>query len=173
MNFDLTEEQQLLQQTVQRFVENECPPARLREIFDGDEGHDPVLWKGLAEMGVAGLALPEEYGGAGLEMLDLAVVAEILGYGALPGPFLGHALGSLAIQLAGSEAQRRRWLPALASGEATATIALAEEAGWQPEDWSLPSGATLSGVKRHVPRPWKSVFSRSVTRCRSSRPSPL
>jgi alkylation response protein AidB-like acyl-CoA dehydrogenase len=106
MNFDLSEEQHLLQQTVKQFVENECPPNRLREIFDGDEGHDPMLWKGLAEMGVAGLALPEEYGGAGLEMLDLAVVAETLGYGALPGPFFCHAVGSLAIGLGGSPAQR-------------------------------------------------------------------
>jgi alkylation response protein AidB-like acyl-CoA dehydrogenase len=110
-----------------------------------------VLWKGLAEMGVAGLALPEEYGGAGLEMLDLAIVAETLGHGALPGPFFNHAVGALAIQLAGSEEQKQRWLPALASGEAIATIALAEEDGWQPEDWALEAGPTLSGVKRHVP----------------------
>ncbi|MBW2275160.1 MAG: acyl-CoA/acyl-ACP dehydrogenase [Deltaproteobacteria bacterium] len=151
MNFDLSEEQQLLQQTVGRFVANECPAARLREIFDGDEGHDPLLWKGLAEMGVAGLALSEEYGGAGLQMLDLAVVAETLGHGAMPGPFFNHAVGSLAIQLAGSEEQRQRWLPALAGGEAIATIALAEEGGWQPEDWTLQAGTTLSGVKRHVP----------------------
>jgi len=152
MNFDLSEEQHLLQETVKRFVENECPSTRLREIFDGDEGHDPALWKGLAEMGVAGLALPEEYGGAGLEMLDLALVAEILGYGALPGPFFNHTLGALAIHLGGSAAQKERWLPALASGEAIATCAFAEEGGgWQPDDWALPEGATLSGVKCHVP----------------------
>jgi len=152
MNFDLSEEQHLLQETVKLFVEKECPPARLREIFDGDEGHDPALWKGLAEMGVAGLALPEEYGGAGLEMLDLALVAEALGYGALPGPFFNHAVGALAISLGGSPAQKERWLPALAKGEAIATCALAEEGGgWQPADWALACGATLSGVKCHVP----------------------
>ena len=80
MNFDLTEEQRMLQQTVGQLLENECPINHLREIVDGDAGHDPALWKGLVEMGLAGLAVPEEYGGAGLEILDLAVTAETLGY---------------------------------------------------------------------------------------------
>ena len=79
MDFGLSEEQLLLQQTVRGFVENECPVTRLREIFDDDTGHAPDLWKGLAEMGIAGLAIPETYGGAGLELLDLALVAETLG----------------------------------------------------------------------------------------------
>ena len=69
MDFGLSEEQQLLQQTVRRFVENECPPTRLREIFDGEEGHDPALWGGLMEMGLGGLIVPEAYGGAALELL--------------------------------------------------------------------------------------------------------
>ena len=54
MDFDLSEEQQLLQETVGQFVENECPMARIRELFDDEVGYDPVLWKGLAEMGLAG-----------------------------------------------------------------------------------------------------------------------
>ena len=90
MNFDTSEEQELLQQTVAQFLEGECPPARLREIFDGDAGHDPALWQGMVELGLAGLAIPEAHGGAGLEAIDLALVAETLGYGAAPGPFLGQ-----------------------------------------------------------------------------------
>ena len=73
MNFDVSEEQQLLQETVRQFVDNECPLPRLREIFDGDVGHDPVFWEGLAEMGIAGLQVSEEFGGAGLELIDLAL----------------------------------------------------------------------------------------------------
>jgi alkylation response protein AidB-like acyl-CoA dehydrogenase len=150
--FDLTDEQKMLQETVQQFIENECPVTRLRELFDGDEGHDPVLWKGLVELGIAGLLIPEQYGGAGLEMLDLAVVAETMGHGALPGPFFNHVLAGLAIELGGSDAQKEKWLPKLASGDALATIALSDaDGGWQPEDWQLEGGDTLTGSKPMVP----------------------
>jgi len=150
--FDLTDEQKMLQETVQQFIENECPVTRLRELFDGDEGHDPVLWKGLAELGIAGLLIPEQYGGAGLEMLDLAVVAETMGHGALPGPFFNHVLAGLAIELGGSDAQKEKWLPKLAAGDALATIALSDaDGGWQPEDWQLEGGDTLTGSKPMVP----------------------
>jgi alkylation response protein AidB-like acyl-CoA dehydrogenase len=150
--FDLTDEQKMLQETVQQFIENECPVTRLRELFDGEEGHDPVLWKGLSELGIAGLLIPEQYGGAGLEMLDLAVVAETMGYGGLPGPFMNHVLAALAIELGGSDAQKEAWLPKLASGDAVATIALSEDhADWQPEQWRLEGGETLSGTKQMVP----------------------
>ena len=66
----------------------------------------------------------------------LALVGESLGYGGAPGPFFGHALAGLAIQLAGSEEQKRAWLPRLASGDAIGTVALGEANGiWQPEEW--------------------------------------
>jgi alkylation response protein AidB-like acyl-CoA dehydrogenase len=152
LNFDLTDEQKMLQETVQQFVGNECPPTRLREIFDGDAVHDPVLWKGLVELGIAGLAISDEYGGAGLGMLDLAVVAESLGYGAFPGPFFNHVLAALAIEWAGSDAQKEKWLPKLAAGDALATIAQSDpDGGWQPEDWTLEGGDTLTGSKPMVP----------------------
>jgi alkylation response protein AidB-like acyl-CoA dehydrogenase len=154
MHFGLTEEQALLQETVRGFVAGECPPPRLREIFDAGAGHDPALWKGLAEIGIAGLTVPESLGGAGLGLLELALVMEELGAGALPSPSFGHALACLAIQLAGSEAQQQRWLPALASGERVATVAFAEpESVWNPEDWSLAAAEKLTGAKRHVPHP--------------------
>lgn len=155
MDFDLSEEQQLLQETVKQFVENECPMARLRELFDDEVGFDPVLWKGLAELGLAGIHLPGEYGGSELEALDLAVVAETLGALAAPVPFLGHTLATEAINAGGSDAQKGRMLPSLASGEQLATVALDEAGGrWQPDQWTLaaPSGATgtLSGTKENV-----------------------
>lgn len=153
MHFGLDEQQKLLQQTVRAFVDGECPPARRRELFDAGEGHDPALWKGLAEIGIPGLAVPEELGGAGLELLELALVMEELGAGALPAPLLGHVLAGLAIQLGGSAEQQKRWLPGLASGECVATIALAEAGDrWEPEDWQLAlRDGSLSGAKRHVP----------------------
>ena len=153
MHFGLTEEQELLQETVRGFAQAECPPAKLREIFDAGSGHDPHLWKGLVEMGVAGLGVPEAHGGAGLELLDLALVAEMLGDAALPGPFLGHSLACAAIVEGGSEAQRARWLPALATGELVGSLAFAEDADrWDPEHWSVTlAEGQLRGAKRHVP----------------------
>jgi len=155
MDFDLSEEQQLLQETIAQFIENECPMARLRELFDDESGYDPVLWKGLAELGVAGIHLPGEYGGSELEVLDLAVVAETLGSAAAPVPFLGHVLATEAIRVGGNAEQQARMLPSLASGEHLATIAFAEEGGaWFPEQWSLaaPDGetGTISGAKEIV-----------------------
>lgn len=151
MDFDISEEQELLGQTVRQLLENECPLPRVREVFDGEVGHDPVLWKSLLEMGLGGTVIPEAYGGSGMEMLDLELIAEELGYGAAPGPFLGHSLAGLALLLAGSEQQKKTWLPKLASGETIGTVAFGEDAGWQPENWTLAANATLTGLKDHVP----------------------
>ena len=138
MHFGLSEEQELLQETVRGFVAGECPPPRLRELFDVGTGHDPTLWKGLAEIGLPGLAIDDAYGGAGMTLTDLALAFEELGAGCLPGPLLGHALAGLAIQLGGSPDERTRWLPLLASGERIATVALAgAQDRWSPEAWDL------------------------------------
>jgi alkylation response protein AidB-like acyl-CoA dehydrogenase len=126
MDFALSEEQELLQETVRSFVERECPAPLVRQVFEGERAPVAKLWRGLAEMGVAGLAIPEKLGGAGLELLDLALVSEELGRGAVPVPFLGHALASLAFVHGGSAAQQERWLPRLASGEARGAVAFGE-----------------------------------------------
>jgi alkylation response protein AidB-like acyl-CoA dehydrogenase len=153
MHFGLTEEQELLQETVKSFVAGECPPTRLRELFDAKQGHDPALWQGLAEMGLTGLVVPEEYGGAELEILDLALVAEEFGGGSLPGPFLSHALACIAIAKGGDAAQREKWLPGLASGETLGSVALAEGGDlWDPSEWSVAeTGGKLHGTKHYVP----------------------
>jgi len=127
MDFGLSEEQEMLQETIRGFAQNECPTTRLRELFDEGEGHDPALWSALAEMGVAGLIVPEEHGGAGMELLDLALVAEILGEFAIPGPFLGHALAVRGVLLAGGKDQQARILPDLAGGETIATLTYTAE----------------------------------------------
>lgn len=157
MHFGLSEEQELLQQTVRGFAEGEFPPQRLREVFDAGSGHDERLWQGLAEMGIAGLVIPEPFGGAGLGILELALVCEVAGATCLPGALLEHALASLAIARAGSEAQRERWLPKLATGESIGTVAFGEhreDVGdlWRPGQWSLQESAgKLTGTKSWVP----------------------
>lgn len=143
MDFGLSDEQQILQQTVARLLENECPISRVRDLYEGEEPYDPGAWKALVDLGVAGLLVPEEHGGAGLGLVDLALVAEVLGRAATPVPFLGHAMATVAVLEGGSEAQRARWLPKLASGEVRGAVAWAEEgarpgaARWEPETWSL------------------------------------
>ncbi|HEB88783.1 MAG TPA: acyl-CoA dehydrogenase, partial [Deltaproteobacteria bacterium] len=153
VDFGLTEEQDMLQETVRGFVQNECPTTRLRELFDEGSGHDPALWAALCEMGLAGLIVPEEQGGAGLELLDLALVAEVMGESALPGPFLGHSLAALGVCWLGSREQRDAILPALATGDRIATVALQEsDSDWAPKDWTLESDAgRITGTKRIVP----------------------
>jgi alkylation response protein AidB-like acyl-CoA dehydrogenase len=161
LHFGLSEEQELLQQTVRGFIAGECPPQRVRELFDDGAGYDAAIWTGMAEMGLSGLVIPETYGGAGLELLDLALVSEVAGAEALPSPLLGHSLACMALADGGSPEQKRCWLPKLASGELIGTVALGEELGeelreekgaWEPETWTLSErDGLLHGSKAYVP----------------------
>ena len=153
MNFALSEEQELLQSTVRDFDAQECPPQAVHAVFEGERVAVSALWKGLAEIGIAGLIVPESFGGAGLELLELALVAEELGRGAVPVPFLGHSLAALALSRGGRAAQQAKWLPRLASGESRATIALGEGSGcWLPADWQVElANGRVRGRKLAVP----------------------
>jgi len=155
LNFDLSDEQRLLEDSIDKFLADVCPMARVRELFDGEASFDPGLFRGLAELGALGLLISEEFGGGGRELMDLAVVAEVMGRRATPGPFLEHVLAALAIERAGSAAQRERWLPGLATGRIRASLALSEpgaaDGGWWAERWELEAGESLSGVKLFVP----------------------
>ncbi len=151
MNFDLSAEQTALQDSVGRLLQNELDQVRLLEIFDSEDGHDARLWQALGELGVLGLMIDERHGGTGLEMLDAAVVTEMLGYHGAPGPYLGHVAASLAICWGANDAQKERWLPRLATGECLGTVALAEsDAAWQPNEWRLAGPTALNGTKRNV-----------------------
>ena len=153
MDFGLSEEQELLQETVRGFVAAECPAGRLRELFDAGTGHDDSLWAGLAAIGLAGLTIPEEYGGAEMEILDAALVCEVLGAGGVPSPFLEHVLAARVLTDAGSETQKAFWLPGLSDGSRLATLALGEaNNAWGPEAWTCQySDNQVSGTKLFVP----------------------
>lgn len=153
MDFSLSEEQELLQSTVRSFVERECDPRTAHAVFDGERTAVASLWAGLVDMGLPGLSLPEAHGGSGRELLDLALVAEELGRGAVPAPFLGHALAALVLARHGSEAQQATWSPGLASGGVRATVALAETGGrWLPGEWGAElEDGRVTGRKTFVP----------------------
>jgi alkylation response protein AidB-like acyl-CoA dehydrogenase len=127
MDFALSEEQQLLADTVRRYVGEECPIARVRELVAKEPGSDGGTWKALSELGLAGLLVPEEHGGSGLSLLDAAVAAEALAWGVIPSPFLGSAvMAPVAIGVAGSPEQQARWLPRLATGDCRIGVAATE-----------------------------------------------
>jgi len=128
MRFALSEDQTLLQDSLNRALADLAPLERVRRFADGgDAAEASDLWMRLAELGLPGLTIPEDHGGLGLGMLEAALAAEALGRVVAPTPFLGSAvLAPLALKLGGTDEQRRRWLPSLASGAATAGVAISE-----------------------------------------------
>ncbi len=128
MDFGLSDEQLLLDESLRRFLAERMPTTRVRELIETPEAHDAKTWGELAELGVAGCLIAEEHGGAGLSLLDAAVIATALGHAAAPTPFLGSAiLAPTLIAGASSEAQRKEWLPKLAAGKLRLGIAIAEQ----------------------------------------------
>ena len=154
MNFLLSEEQVALVDTVASLLRDKCEPLRVHKMFDveGDAQFDAELWQALVEMGLPGIIVPEEFGGLGLGLVDLAIVSEALGAAAAPIPFFGHAVAGLAISLAGTEEQKAKWLPRIASGEILATVAFAEgKNGWFPDQWQISASGGIEGTKQLVP----------------------
>ncbi|MYE46313.1 MAG: acyl-CoA dehydrogenase [Chloroflexi bacterium] len=157
VDLGLSETQELLKNAAREFLENECPETHVREMEEDDKGYSPELWAKMAEQGWQGLLIPEEYGGAGLDFLDLAVLLEEFGRALVPGPFMSTVLGgAIPLIVAGSEAQKQEYLPKIASGEAIFTLALTEpsarfdEQGIEAEASVSGSEVTLNGTKLFV-----------------------
>src|SRR5262245_2556481 len=128
MDFGLNGEQQLLAETARDFLGRESPATIVRKIAEDPGGSYPELARKLAAQGWAGVLIPEEYGGLGLEILDAAVLLIELGRALTPSTFLSSALVATSILLAAaSKQQKKLWLPRLASGEVNATLAWIEE----------------------------------------------
>ena len=126
MDFGLSEEQQLLAETLGRYLDESVSPSRVREIASSESGHAGEVWKALAEMGIAGILIDEEYGGSGLGLLDAVVASEVFGYHATPAPFLSTAMASVALMRGGSSDACKRWLPQIAGGENGLSLAIGE-----------------------------------------------
>ena len=125
----LTEDQELLAQTARDFVRTNSPLSRLRALRDGQDsvGFSPDLWQEMAQLGWAGILIPEEYGGAGLGLADLAVVLEAVGRNLAPEPFLSTVLlGGQLLADAGSPEQKQAWLSGIATGEKILALAYQE-----------------------------------------------
>ena len=151
MNFDFNDDQKFLKSEARKFLEGECPPAKVRAVLDdADKAYDEALWKAVAAQGWLGAAIPEEHGGLGLGYLELCVIAEELGRVAAPIPF-GSTVYMLAeaVMLAGSDAQKAAILPKIAGGEVIGALATSEGPGVAtPASLKAGvSGGKLSGVK--------------------------
>ncbi|SDI41321.1 hypothetical protein SAMN05216338_102238 [Bradyrhizobium sp. Rc2d] len=153
MNFDFSDDQKQLRDQARKFLNEKCSPKAVRIVLDGKAPYDKELWKGLAEMGFLGVAIPEEFGGAGAGHLELCVIAEEMGRANAPVPFSSTVyLAAEALLIAGSDAQKKKWLPAIASGEAIGTLALFEGKGNpSPKNVKLAAAnGVLNGVKKPV-----------------------
>ncbi|CAE7836080.1 acdA [Symbiodinium microadriaticum] len=127
MDFDFNDEQKMLRDQAQKFLEDKCPRDVPRAVLESEDGYDKNLWSGLAEMGFLGAAIPEEFGGLGLGHLELCVIAEELGRSLAPVPVASSIyLCAEGLLIAGSDEQKSSWLPKLASGEAIGTMAVSE-----------------------------------------------
>lgn len=158
MNLSLSEEQEMLRKMARDFLTNECPRKLVRDMEEDPKGYTPELWKKMAELGWMGLALPEEHGGGGGSFLDLGILVEEMGRACLPGPFFSTVvLGAMTLMDAGTDQQKKKILPQVASGKAILTLALVEaSASWQASGVKLDASLkgesyVLKGTKLFVP----------------------
>ena len=134
MNFDFDEDQEELRDTVRRFLEHSSAEADVRRLMATDLGYDAAVWAQMAgQLGLHGLAIPEAYGGAGFSFVELGIVLEEMGRVLMCAPFFASAVMAAQLLLATDDEQARKdYLPAIASGETIATVALTESDGqWQ------------------------------------------
>ena len=153
MNFDFSSDQKLLQKTAAALLKEHASFERVRKVMEAGEGIDRDLWKKIAEQGWQGTAIPEEYGGSGFGYLELVLLAYEIGYAVAPLPFSSSVyLCTEAILLAGTDEQKKKYLPDLASGKVIGTFAFAEGAG-TPCAESVKcelKGGKLNGTKTPV-----------------------
>jgi alkylation response protein AidB-like acyl-CoA dehydrogenase len=144
MNFGFNDEQELLRNTARKFFENECGSDTVRRLMETPEGISPELWKKIAEQGWLGLIYPESYDGMGLGLVDLVVLMEEMGRAVVPGPYFSSVLlGGLAVLEAGSEAQKKEWLPRISAGDKRVALAWME-----PSAQLGPAGIALTAVEK-------------------------
>jgi alkylation response protein AidB-like acyl-CoA dehydrogenase len=155
MQFD--KEQEELRRTLRRFLETKSSSEEVRRLMETQEGYDPAVWKQMAEqLGLQGLAIPEEFGGSGFGILETALVLEEMGRALLPAPYLATVLGANLLQLSDDQQAKEDLLPGIAEGTTIATVALAEADGeWNTDNLSTTAtqsgdGWTLEGQKSFV-----------------------
>ena len=145
------EERQALRTAVAGFLADHCSEDSVREAMATPDGYDPKAWAQLAELGVLGLAVPESRGGAGSTFAEVGIVLEELGRALYPGPFLATTLAVVALNAADDEGLRAAYLPAIASGDLIASLAIEQPArGSRPASQVAVDAGRLTGVVPYV-----------------------
>ena len=145
MEFEFSDDQKLLKDQVQRFLHDKSPLSVVRRVLESPETHAADVWRGLADLGALGVAVPEAYGGMGLGALELCVVAEEVGRACAPVPFQSSVcLATDALVQFGSDAQKQKWLPHMIAGDVIGTLAVSESG--RPLATTF-AGDKLSGTK--------------------------
>ncbi len=146
MNFAFTDEQEELRRTVRSFMESKSPESAVRELMETEDGFDEAVWKQAAEqLGLQGLAIPEEYGGSGYGFVELGIVLEEMGRALFTAPFFSTVvLAGTTLMHAGDDSAKKSYLPGIASGETIATLAYVEPSGKWDES-GIEATATADG----------------------------
>jgi alkylation response protein AidB-like acyl-CoA dehydrogenase len=158
VNFAFSEEQEELRKSVRRFLEDKSPETEVRRLMETTEGYDPAVWSQMAQqLGLQGLAIPEEFGGSGFTYVELIVVLEEMGRALLCAPYFSTvALAANALLTSGDDSAKKEYLPGIASGDTIATLAITEPAGkWDEAGITLQATGsgdawTLNGTKSFV-----------------------
>jgi alkylation response protein AidB-like acyl-CoA dehydrogenase len=158
MKFSFSEEQEEFRTALRRFLQAKSPTTEVRKQMQTEQGYDPAVWQQMCnELALASLHIPEEYGGAGFGIADLSIACEEMGRALLCSPYFGSVvLAATAIREAGSEDQRRQFLPAFAAGETIGALCVVEgRGGWAADAISMVAekdggSYRLSGYKSHV-----------------------
>jgi len=153
MNFELSDDQQAIKRTAKEFLAARYKPETVRELAESADGARDQQWRELAELGWPGVIVPESDGGLGLGAVELVVIQEEMGYALAPSPLFSTVAAALLLVAAGSDAQRERWLGALATGERRGTVAVWDAtAGWAPDHSEVePADGKLTATKVAVP----------------------
>src|SRR3954453_22642902 len=141
MNFDFTDDQQAIKRTANEMLAARFKPERMRELAEA-ERYDDDAWKEMCELGWGGIFIDEDHGGQGLGIVELVILMEELGYALAPVPFLSNAAAGLALQFAGTDQQKERWLPGIASGEARGTVGILRDG----EARLVPDADSAAGI---------------------------
>lgn len=156
MDFDFTEDQVMLRNLVREFLTEQAPVKQVRDMMDDALGYDTTVYSQLMGLGVT--PFPESYGGGGLGMIEQAIILEEMGRIPYPGPYFASViLAGSALMHSGDDNARARYLPDIANGDLTATLALIEDAvDWTPAGIGLAvthdgGDLVLNGIKRFVP----------------------
>ena len=146
MYFGLSEEQKSLEENINRFLVDNASLDVIKAVANGDIEKADEIHRGIIDLGLSGLVIPEEYGGLGLNMLFATVVSAALGSGTAPVPFAGsYIMAPLAINLAGDDAQKNMWLPKIAGGECVIGVGISEYVGAREDAGIEFSNGKLSG----------------------------